>query len=175
MTPKHLFLTKGIGEHRDKLVSFELALRDAGIAQYNLVKVTSILPPGCAIVPKERGLECLSPGEIVYCVMSENSTNEPDRLVVASIGVAIPKEKGKYGYLLERQSLDQPAGDTAAYAEALAAEMLATTYEGVTWDEYRDCVDRIAEITNVTHAARSRGNGVWTTVVAVAVFIPDEE
>jgi len=47
MVPKQLFLTKGMGKHKEKLTSFEMALRAAGIAQYNLVKVSSIFPPGC--------------------------------------------------------------------------------------------------------------------------------
>lgn len=43
--PKKVFFTKGVGTHRDKLTSFELALRDAGIERSNLVMVSSILPP----------------------------------------------------------------------------------------------------------------------------------
>ena len=37
--PKKIFLTKGVGKHREKLSSFEMALRSAGIAQFNLVRV----------------------------------------------------------------------------------------------------------------------------------------
>ena len=36
--PQKIFLTKGIGTHKEKLASFELALRDAGIASLNLIK-----------------------------------------------------------------------------------------------------------------------------------------
>ena len=32
MVPKRMFFTKGVGKHRERLTSFELALRDAGIA-----------------------------------------------------------------------------------------------------------------------------------------------
>ena len=41
---KEMFLTKGVGRHKERLSSFELALRDAGIAHYNLVSVSSIFP-----------------------------------------------------------------------------------------------------------------------------------
>lgn len=45
--PRRVFLTKGVGRHREKLSSFEMALRGAQIHAYNLVTVSSILPPGC--------------------------------------------------------------------------------------------------------------------------------
>ena len=43
--PKRMFFTKGVGYHRNKLQSFELALRDAGVEICNLVTISSIYPP----------------------------------------------------------------------------------------------------------------------------------
>ena len=80
LVPKTAFITKGVGKHKEKLTSFEMALRDAKIAEFNLVKVSSIFPPNCTLVQRAKGLKTLSPGEIVYVVMSENATNEPNRL-----------------------------------------------------------------------------------------------
>jgi len=176
--PRQLFLTKGTGIHKDKLISLELALRDAGIAQFNLVKVTSIFPPGCTITTKEKGLGHLSPGEIVFCVLSENSTNEPKRLIAASMGLAVPEDKDKYGYLLEHQSFDEKTESAGDYAELLATEMMATTFTeerggNAGWDEHKDRREGIADTMNVTQIATSAENGLWTTVVAVAVFIPE--
>ena len=58
--PKQFFLTKGVGNHKEQLQSFELALRDAGIQICNLVNVSSIIPPGCSIISREEGLKiCL--------------------------------------------------------------------------------------------------------------------
>src|ERR1700687_2609783 len=96
---KAIFLTKGVGKHREKLTSFELALRDARIAAVNLVRVRSIFPPGCKVISIQDGLKTLTPGQIVYAVMYDNSTNEPHRLVAASVGLAIPAERDQYGYL----------------------------------------------------------------------------
>ncbi len=174
MVPKQLFLTKGMGKHKEKLTSFELALRAAGIAQYNLVKVSSILPPGCKIISRERGLKHLSAGEIVFCVMSENSTNEPHRLTAASIGIAVPKEK--------TDSFGQKEDDAGEYAESLAAEMLATTLgvefdENASWDEQKEIYrisDKIVKTANITQTAIGDKNGLWTTVIAAAVFIPEK-
>jgi len=181
MVPKQMFLTKGMGKHKEKLTSFEMALRAAGIAQYNLVKVSSIFPPGCKIITRERGLKHLSPGEVVFCVMSENSTNEPHRLLAASVGLAIPKEKESYGYLSEHHGFGQKEDDAGDYAESLAAQMLATTLgvefdENASWDEQKEYYrisDKIVKTTNITQTAIGDKNGLWTTVITAAVFIPD--
>src|SRR5437773_492259 len=125
--PRKLFLTKGVGKHREKLTSFEMALRSAGIAEFNLVRVSSIYPPAAKVVSRNEGLRYLRPGEIVFIVMSENATNEPHRLIAASVGLAIPKDKNLFGYLSEHHSYGQTDEQAGDYAEELAAEMLATT------------------------------------------------
>src|SRR4030065_2968819 len=107
MIPRNFFLTKGVGKHREYLQSFELALRSAGIQHCNIVNVSSIIPPSCELISKEKGLKTLKPGEITFVVLAKNSTNEPRRLTYASIGVAIPSGKEKYGYLSEHQSFGQ--------------------------------------------------------------------
>ncbi len=115
--PKQLFFTKGVGTHREKLTSFELALRDAQIARYNLVRVSSIFPPHCDIVSIDDGLKQLEPGQIVHVVMSESATAEPNRLIAASVGVAIPRDRTTFGYLSEHHSYGQTAKVAADYAE----------------------------------------------------------
>ena len=74
MVPTKIFLTKGVGKHRERLTSFELALRDAGIASQNLVRVSSIFPPNCKLIPRSQGLKYLHHGEVVFAVVAENST-----------------------------------------------------------------------------------------------------
>ncbi len=121
-----VFFTRGVGVHKDKLASFELALRNAGVAHCNLVLVSSIYPPGCKRVTREEGVKLLKPGQIVFAVYDRNETNEPNRLIAASVGVAIPSDPSQHGYLSEHRSFgekDEVAGD---YAEDLAASMLAT-------------------------------------------------
>jgi arginine decarboxylase len=177
--PKTVFLTKGVGVHRDKLASFELALRDAGIEKCNLVSVSSILPPHCKIIAKEEGTKLLSPGGITFCVYARNETNEPNRLISAAIGVAIPKDTGIYGYLSEHHSFGEVGKKAGEYAEDLAATMLATTL-GIefdinkAWDERKQIYKASGHIFKTTHIIQSaEGNkdGLWTTVFAAAVFI----
>src|SRR5947207_12796711 len=124
--PKKIFLTQGVGKHREKLSSFEMALRSAGIAQYNLVRVSSIFPPHAKLISKKDGLKLLKPGQILYVVMSENATNEPHRLVASSVGVAIPKDRSQYGYLSAHHSSGQTEQQAGDYPDDPAASMLAT-------------------------------------------------
>lgn len=179
MIPTKFFVTRGQGKHKDYLQSFELALRNAGIQSCNLVNVSSILPPGCKQIPRKQGIAALRPGEITYVVMSRNSTNEPHRLLAASIGIAIPSGKEDYGYISEHHSFGQTDEIAGDYAEDLAATMLATTHglefdPETAWDERKKLFRSsglIIKTTNVTQSATGEKNGLWTTVIAAVVFL----
>ena len=181
MVPKRLFLTKGVGKHKERLSSFELALRDAGIAAQNLVRVSSIFPPNCKLISRKEGLQFLSPGEVVFAVIAENSTREPHRLVASSIGVALPADRSTYGYLSEHHSFGETDDQAGDYAEELAAEMLATTLNvefdpDRSWDEKKEIYrisNKIVRTANVTQSAVGDKRGLWTTVLAAAVMIFD--
>src|SRR2546422_5435584 len=94
--PKKIYLTRGVGKHREKLSSFEMALLSAGIAQYKLVLVSSIFPPHCKLISLQEGQKLLKSGQVLHVVMSENATNKPHRLEAASVGAAIPKVRTQY-------------------------------------------------------------------------------
>ncbi len=175
---RKLFLTKGIGRHKEKLGSFEMALRDAKIAPYNLVEVSSIIPPGCEIVSVEEGLSYLQPGEITFCVLARQQSNEPNRLIAASVGLAIPADKTMYGYLSEHHAFGETEEIAGEYAEDLAVEMLASTMGleidlDKAWDEQKQIwkvSGHIVNTQNITAATTVGPDGMWTTVVAAAVF-----
>ena len=180
MIPRYMFLTKGVGKHKECLASFELALRNAGIHRCNLVTVSSIIPPGCKLITKEQGLKMLQSGEITFAVLSKNSVKESQRLITASVGVAIPSNKDSYGYLSEHHSFGQSAETAGNYSEDLAASMLATTM-GIPFDSEQDWDEKkqifqtsgmIIKTSNITQSAKGDENGQWTTVLAAAVFVP---
>ncbi len=179
LIPRKLFLTRGVGVHREKLTSFEMALREANIAHFNLVRVSSIFPPHCQIVSKEEGLPLLQPGEIVFAVLAEMSTNEPGRRIASSIGVARPADVDKYGYLSEHHTYGQTEQEAGDYAEDLAATMLATTL-GIQFDAEKDYNERreqyfmggeIVDTTSITVAVTAQPGGVWTTVISAAILV----
>lgn len=179
MIPQAVFFTRGVGVHKHKLESFEMALRKAGIERFNLVSVSSILPPGCKIIPKDEGLQQLKPGEITFVVLARNETNEPNRLVSASIGLAVPQGQESYGYLSEHHAYGETEKTCGETAEDLAATMLATTLgvefdANTAWQEREQLYKasgKIIRTSNVTQSAVGDKNGLWTTVVAAAVFI----
>ena len=158
LTPRKVFFTSGAGSHEDELISFELALRDAGIEKFNLVPVSSIFPPGCEIVEVGDGLEELNPGQIVFCVMAKKTSNREGKKIFASIGGAIPEDTSLHGYLTEYSGYYEDGEDVGRYAEEMAAYMLETAF-GIK-------PARTFNVTEVTEVERG-----YTTVVAVAVFV----
>jgi arginine decarboxylase len=178
--PSKIFFTKGVGKHKDYLTSFESALRSAGIERCNLVSVSSIFPPGCKRVSREEGLKEIQPGQITFAVMARNSTNEPNRLIASSIGVALPADNTQYGYLSEYHPFGVTEKNAGDYAEDLAAQMLATTL-GVEFNPEADWNEReqvfkmsgkIVKTFNITQSAEGDKTGLWTTVIAAAILLP---
>ena len=179
LVPKEIFFTKGVGRHQNRLQSFELALRHAGIEKGNLVRVSSILPPGCTIIPKSKGLEKLQPGEITFVVLAEASTDEPSRLVGAGIGLAQPARGEQYGYISEHHGYGMTEERLADFVEDIAATMLATTL-GVDFDPDTAYDDRkqiykmsgkIVRTSASVQTAEGDKKGLWTTVVSAAVML----
>ena len=169
----------GLGIHKEHLASFELALRDAGIEKFNLVYVSSIFPPNCVQISCKEGINELKTGEIVYVVMAKNDTNESNRLLTSAIGLALPKEKNHYGYLSEHHAYGESEIESGEYAEDLAATMLATTLgiefdPDTAWQEREQIYKASGKIITTSQICKGTyGNeqGLWTTVIAAAVFI----
>lgn len=177
--PRQIFLTRGVGRDKEKLASFEKALRQAGIAFLNLVRVSSIVPPGARIIPRLQGQSMIQPGEIAFAVLCENATDEPHRLIAASVGVACPGDSKQHGYLSEHHAFGQTEREAGDYAEDLAAQMLASIL-GVPFDVDKAYDDRkeqykvgghIVRTTDITQSAVGDKNGLWTTVLAAAVLL----
>jgi len=179
---KKIFLTKGVGKHRERLTSFELALRNAGIQACNLVRVSSIFPPRCKLISRTTGLRMLQPGQVVFAVVAENTTREPHRLIAASIGLALPSDRNMYGYLSEHHSFGETEEVAGEYAEELAAEMLATTLDvefdpDRSWDEKKEIYrisNKIVRTLNITQSAVGDKRGLWSTVIACAIMVGEE-
>jgi len=179
LVAKKLFLTKGVGIADDKLTSFEFALRQAGIAGTNIVLISSIFPPNAKLIPRKDGLKLIKPGQILFTIYSRNQTNEPNRLISASVGIAQPTDRSKYGYLSEYDAFGKNEIESGDYAEDVAAQMLASSL-GIpfdidkSWDEKRQqwtISGQIYKTKNITQSAKGNKDGKWTTVFAAAVLI----
>ncbi len=178
MVPKRCFFTRGVGKHRNNLQSFEVALRNAGIAHCNLVKVSSIFPAGCKIVTKQYGLSKIHAGQILFVVLAEARTSEPNRLVSAGIGLALPRGE-KFGYISEHHGYGMTEKKTEEFCEDMAASMLASTLgiefdPNTAYDSRREIYRMSGQIVTtraMVQTAEGDKDGLWTTVVAAAVFL----
>jgi len=116
---------------------------------------------------------------VVFAVLAEMSTNEPSRMVAASIGLAIPTDPNHHGYISEHHAYGQKEALAGEYAEDLAATMLATTLgvpfdPNTGWDERKEAYMMSGDIVksrNVTQTAECGPDGLWTTVVASCVYV----
>ena len=180
MVPREAFFTRGVGRHKERLQSFEWALRQAGIAQYNLVRVSSIYPPKCKIISRPKGVAKLKPGEIVHAVLTDTSTNEKGRNIFSGVGLAVPAQGDSYGYISEHHCYGMSSRQGADYVEDMAASMLASTL-GIRFDpetgyderkEIYRMSGKIVRTRAMVQTATGGNNGMWTTVVAAAVFVP---
>jgi arginine decarboxylase len=179
MVPREVFFTRGVGRHRLQLQSFELALRDAGIQICNLVTVSSIFPARCKIISRNKGIPKLIAGEITHCVMARSDTNEPSRRCCAGIGLAVPASGDHYGYISEWHGFGMSKKECGDLVEDMAATMLATTL-GIEFDPQKNYDERkeiyrmsgnTVRTRNIVQTAEGDKHGLWTTVIASAVFI----
>jgi arginine decarboxylase len=79
-------ITTGIGEGPTPLAAFDSALLDAGVANYNLIPLSSVIPPGSSI---QRG-RYVPPrneyGDRLYLVMARQEAHIPGETAVAGLG-----------------------------------------------------------------------------------------
>lgn len=92
----HFCLVSGIGTDSHAISSFDSALLDAGIGNYNLVRVSSILPPNCV-----QSNRVLLPGGSVLFTAYATLTTHADELIASAIAVAIPHNAEQCGVIME--------------------------------------------------------------------------
>ena len=178
-SPTRMFLTKGVGVHRNALTAFEFALRDADIEQQNLVYVSSILPPRCEVIARDAGVELLRPGDITFCVLARSETNEFGRHIYASIGLARAADPELYGYISEQHGYGMTLEASGEQAEDLAATMLASTLgldfdPDAAWNERKQIYEHssvVIDSTSITAVAECGPGNHWTCAIAAAVFL----
>jgi len=180
LVPTKFFLTKGTGIHQKELRAFENALRDAGIHTCNLIKTSSIIPPGCKRISVEEGMKQIPPGMITFAVLAQSITNEPGQLVTAGIGMALPADDTHHGYLTEAEEImGRTEDDVEQDVIEMALENLVTEwnpkFDGET--AYRKgkknytLEGRDIKVDSVVQSARGAEQNQYTVVVAAAVFI----
>jgi len=160
---KKIFFTKGVGKHRERLTSFELALRARRHrGEQNLVRVSSIFPPNCKLVPRLAGAHVSFSRRSCICGGRRklHARAAPPASVLDWRGHP-RRSQHLTGYLSEHHSFGETEDAAGDYAEELAAEMLATTLNvssnsDRSWDEKKEIIrisNKIVRTANVTQSA----------------------
>lgn len=95
--PNKFYLVAGASEGMTPLNAFDNALVDAGIGNTNLVKMSSILPPGCTKIKPVK----LPLGALVPVAYASKVSSQSDEIISAAVAVAIPMDKKKNGLIME--------------------------------------------------------------------------
>ncbi len=93
----HYTLCSGVGHSNGKHNAFDRALIDAGISDYNLVKISSILPPNCA--PERKVL--LPKGLLLPTAVAAIFSNDVGTRLSAAIAIGIPQDRNNIGVIME--------------------------------------------------------------------------
>lgn len=95
--PSRVHLAASEGEGITSLNAFDNALMKIGWADYNLVKVSSVFPPGAQLVDTVD----LPSGSVVPCVYTSFVSKEPGERIAAAISLGMPEDPVKAGVVME--------------------------------------------------------------------------
>ncbi len=112
-----IFVTFGIGEGSTKLAAFDRALYDAGIGNYNLIKLSSVIPPGSEVIAKKVNWNEKEIGDKLYVVLGEGYEDREGKEVWVGMGWIREKDIGK-GVFMEK------AGSTKEEVEKFIKDSL---------------------------------------------------
>lgn len=99
-TPKSYTLVAAAAEGEKELTAFDRALLLAGIGNVNLVRVSSILPPGAEYREKLN----IPPGSLVPIAYGSLSSTEPGALIAAAVAVGVGPDAGSFGVIMVNTS-----------------------------------------------------------------------
>jgi len=152
--PSKAYLVAASAEGPFELVAFDNALRKAGIAELNLVQVSSILPQNCEII-ENSPLPKLEPGLIVPIVMSKISSSTPGQKIAAALGIAVGENS--HGMVSEYHDIGVTERTAAKTVEAMVKYMM----------ENRGLTPRRVTSISAGHVVKAHG-----AALAGLVFLP---
>lgn len=95
--PRYYFFAKGTSEGFTPLNAFDGALINAGLGDYNLVKVSSIIPPNC----KEKIDIEIPYGSLVPIAYASITSDIPGEIISAAVAIALPEDNTLTGLIME--------------------------------------------------------------------------
>jgi arginine decarboxylase len=122
--PTRVFFVSGVGVHTLERVALQHAMRQAGVADCNLLKVSSVIAPGCRIISEEEGRRLLRPGNFVHAVIATAQTDEPHQRVTTALAWAKPEKPGIPGYIAELEEEMAKGKSEETATQQVAEEVL---------------------------------------------------
>ncbi len=116
-TPTKYFMAHGCAEGPSALNAFDFALIDAGVGNANLVRVSSILPPGCEEMETQR----LPQGALAPTAYASVTSETPGQVLTAAVAIAIPEDEAHCGLIMEYHNF-APRALVEARARRMAAD-----------------------------------------------------
>lgn len=120
----------GSGVGRTALAAFDRALHDAGVANFNLVPLSSVIPPGSDVRPAQDDLGGVH-GDRLYCVLSAAHTGQPGEIVWAGLGWVIAPETGAGLFVEHHAGSEESLREMIALTLADMVESRGGGYGGV--------------------------------------------
>ncbi|MFA5624190.1 MAG: arginine decarboxylase, pyruvoyl-dependent [Bradymonadales bacterium] len=99
--PKGYCLVAGRSEGFMPLNAFDSALINAGVGDTNLVKMSSILPPGA----KKLDSVSLPPGALVPVAYADMLSSKPGERIASAVAVAVPEDESLNGVIMEHHGV----------------------------------------------------------------------
>lgn len=101
-----------------QLAAFDAALRELGVGDANLIRLSSVIPPGARLVRGGRVRKPIGWGDRLYCVYAAAHAETPDARVAAGLGWVLRADGSGAGLFVEHEA------ETAAEVEALVRASL---------------------------------------------------
>lgn len=147
--PLHIAVTSGVGTGSTKLAAFDAALRQAGVANYNLIRLSSVVPPGSLIEvgPRPGGDDDGAWGDRLYIVLAECRVDTVHEEAWAGIGWVQDHSTGR-GLFVEHEGhsraqveadIDSSLDDLMAGRRSMAFGEKHSVVEGATCTEEPLC------------------------------------
>lgn len=113
-------INPGTGAASTPLAAFDAALRGAGVGDFNLVRLSSIIPPGSVVEPRSPERPAGTFGDIMFCVYAEGYTETPGETAWAGISWARNRDGSGSGLMVEQH------GETQESVECALRESLSS-------------------------------------------------
>ena len=130
MIAKEFTMTSGVGVSDKKLPSFDKALLDAGVGNYNLVRLSSILPAGCVEVQVDDIKSHIKEGSLLPTAYSTISSSKAGTRIVSTIGIGFPADKNHVGVIMEFSAVNM--GKLEAYD--VLGQMIQEAFDARGWE-----------------------------------------